>query len=224
MDRKRTDVAGESAGQRLTAAQRAFADGLLTSGAVKFGAFRLKMHETQPDAPLSPMYVDLRVLRSFPDALDAAVATLRELITARGLTFDVYADVPMAATPMVAVLSHLTRIPMITPRESKTHGAGGNINGSFTPGATALVIDDVVTHADSKIEAIHTLEANGLVVRDVVVLVDREQGGPAAIASAGYRLSAAVTISDLLEYWRETGGIQQEAYDRVKAYFAVARG
>jgi uridine monophosphate synthetase len=217
------DVSGESGGEGLTQAQRAFADGLLTSGAVKFGAFRLKLHETQPDAPLSPMYVDLRVLRSFPDELDAAVAALRELISARGLVFDRYADVPMAATPLVAVLSHLTRVPMITPREAKTHGAGGNINGAFDPGETALVIDDVVTHADSKIEAIKVLEGNGLVVRDVVVLVDREQGGPAAIAAAGYTLHAAVAISQLLDYWVASGGISQVDYDRVQAYFAETR-
>ena len=216
-------MTGAIGGEELTAAQRAFADGLLTSGAVKFGAFRLKLHETQPDAPLSPMYVDLRTLRSFPDALDAAVAALRELFTARDLKFDCYADVPMAATPLVAVLSHLTRIPMITPREAKTHGAGGTINGAFTPGETALVIDDVVTHADSKIEAIKVLEANGLVVRDVVVLVDREQGGPAAIAAAGYTLHACVTISQLLNYWRATGGISQEAYGQVNAYFVQSR-
>ena len=70
-------MAEDTASARLTPKQRAFADGLLASGAVKFGAFRLKLHETQPDAPLSPMYVDLRVLRSFPDALDATVAALQ---------------------------------------------------------------------------------------------------------------------------------------------------
>ncbi len=216
-------MAGTTASERLTAKQRAFADGLLSSGAVKFGAFRLKLHETQPDAPLSPMYVDLRVLRSFPDALDATVAALQELIETRGLVFTRYADVPMAATPMVAVLSHITRIPMITPREAKTHGAGGSINGFFHPGETALVIDDVVTHAESKLEAIRTLEANGLVAHDVAVLVDREQGGPEAIAAAGYRLSAAVTISDLLAYWRETGGVTEEVYQRVREYFAASK-
>jgi len=216
-------VTEASASERLTPKQRAFADGLLTSGAVKFGAFRLKLHESQPDAPLSPMYVDLRVLRSYPDALDAAVATLQELIEADQLVFTRYADVPMAATPMVAVLSHITRIPMITPREQKTHGAGGSINGYFTPGETVVVIDDVVTHADSKLEAIRTLEANGLVARDVVVLVDREQGGPEAIAAAGYHLHAAVKISDLLAYWRETGGIAEDVYQRVADYFAATK-
>ena len=216
-------MAGTTASERLTPTQRVFADALLTSGAVKFGAFRLKLHETQPDAPLSPMYVDLRVLRSYPDALDAAVAALRELIATERLVFSRYADVPMAATPMVAVLSHLTRVPMITPRELKTHGAGGSINGFFTPGETVVVIDDVVTHADSKLEAIRTLEANGLVVHDVVVLVDREQGGPEAIAAAGYQLRAAVKISDLLAYWRETGGIAEEVYQRVADYFATTK-
>jgi uridine monophosphate synthetase len=208
---------------QLTEKQRAFAAALLASGAVKFGTFRLKLHETQPDAPLSPIYVDLRVLRSFPDALDAAVATLAELIEARGLRFSRYADVPMAATPLVAVLSHVTRIPMITPREAKTHGAGGTINGAWTPGETVLVIDDLVTHAESKLEAIRVLEANGLVVRDVAVLVDREQGGAAQLTAAGYRLHAAVTLSQLLDYWRATGGIDQATYERVKEYTRQVR-
>src|SRR5690348_3587106 len=138
----------------LTEKQRAFADALLTSGAVKFGAFRLKLHETHPDAPLAPIYLDLRVLQSYPDALDATAEALRELIEARGLVFSRYAGIPMAATPLVAVLSHLTRVPMITPREAKSHGAGGTINGAWTPGETALAIDDLVTHAESKLEAI----------------------------------------------------------------------
>ena len=67
----------------MTATQRAFADALLACGAVKFGAFRLKLHEREPDAPLSPIYVDLRVLRSWPDAIDTAVAVLAEMIAAR---------------------------------------------------------------------------------------------------------------------------------------------
>ena len=206
-------------GRELTEKQRAFADGLLAAGAVKFGAFRLKLHETQPEAPLSPIYVDLRVLQSFPDALDAAVAALAELITRAGLEFSRYAGIPLAATPLVAVLSHVTRVPMITPREEKSHGAGGAINGAFTPGETVLAIDDVVSHAESKLEAIRVLEANGLRVRDVAVLVDREQGGREQLAAAGYTLHAAVRISELLEHWRAAGGIDAATYARVREYF-----
>jgi uridine monophosphate synthetase len=204
----------------LTTKQRAFADALLAIGAVKFGAFRLKLHETQPDAPLSPIYVDLRVLQSYPDAMDAAVAALAELIDAHHLTFTRYAGIPMAATPLVAVLSHITRVPMITPREAKTHGTADTINGAFTPGETVLAVDDVISSGDSKVEAIHVLEANGLIVRDVAVLIDREQGGAAQLAEAGYTLHAAVRLSQLLDYWRDSGGLDPAMYANVQAYFA----
>lgn len=205
--------------QILTELQRAFADGLLASQAVKFGAFRLKLHEKQPDAPLSPIYLDLRLLQSYPDTLDTAVAALADVIKAHGLTFRRYAGIPMAATPLVAVLSHLTRVPMITPREAKTHGSTETINGAFEAGETVLVIDDVVSHADSKIEAIHTLEANGLLVRDVAVLVDREQGGSAELAAAGYTLHAVVKLRQLLSYWHGTGAIDEATYRQVSLYF-----
>jgi uridine monophosphate synthetase len=209
---------------QLTEKQRAFADALLTSGAVKFGAFRLKLHETQPDAPLAPIYLDLRMLQSFPDALDATVAALRELIAAHALHFARYAGIPMAATPLVAVLSHLTRVPMITPRQPKTHGTGGSIDGVWTPGETVLAVDDLVTHAESKLEAIRVLEASGLVVRDVAVLVDRQQGGREQLEAAGYHLHAAATLGQLLDYWRASGGIDAATYERVKDYTLQAHG
>jgi orotate phosphoribosyltransferase len=203
---------------QLTNKQRAFAEGLLACGAVRFGAFRLKLHERQPDAPLAPIYVNLRALQSFPDAMDATVAALHELIDARKLVFNRYAGIPMAATPLTAVLSHVTRVPMITPREPKTHGLSGSIDGNYKAGETVLVIDDLVTHADSKLEAIRMLERNGLLVRDIAVLVDREQGGTAQLAAAGYALHAAVTLRQLVEYWHHAGGIGEEMYVTVRTY------
>lgn len=202
----------------LTQTQRDFADALLACGAVKFGAFRLKLHEREPDAPLSPIYVDLRVLRSWPDAIDTAVAALSEMIAAKQLSFSRYADIPMAATPLVAILMHQTRVPMITPRETKTHGIAGTINGDFSLGETVLVIDDLVTHADSKLEAIRILEDNGLVVHDVAVLIDRNQGAGEQLAAAGYTLHAALQLNQLLDYWRESGAIDAATYERVRAY------
>jgi orotate phosphoribosyltransferase len=205
--------------EALTERQRTLADVLLKTGAVKFGAFRLKLHEKQPDAPLSPIYVDLRVLQSYPDALDTAVAALAELIESHGLKFTCYAGIPLAATPLVSVLSHLTRVPMVTPRQVKTHGSTESVDGSFTPGETVLVIDDVVSHADSKLEAIGVLESRGLAVRDVAVLVDREQGGAAQLAAAGYTLHSALQLSRVLSYWQATGAIDGATLERVRGYF-----
>ena len=103
----------------LTAEEEMLARSLFVIGAIKFGAFKLKLHEKDPDAPLSPIYIDLRLLRSHPPVLDLVVEILKKM--SQGLRFDCYADVPIAATPIVAILSHQTRIPMITPREPKTH-------------------------------------------------------------------------------------------------------
>jgi len=197
----------------------ALARALVEAGAIKFGAFRLKLHEQQPDAPLAPIYIDLRPLRSFPEQMDVAVATYRRLIG--GLTFDLLADVPIGSSPFVAILSHLTRVPMVTPREPKGHGTGATVEGAFTPGQTVVVIDDLVTRANSKLEAAHRLESQGLCVRDIVVLVDREQGAREALAEAGYVLHAAVTLSELLAIYRRTGVVDNEAYGRIVAYLGA---
>jgi orotate phosphoribosyltransferase len=189
------------------------------AGAIQFGAFRLKLHEERPDAPLSPLYINLRLLRSYPDQMDVAVDAYRGLLSE--CRFDLLADVPMAATPFVAILSHLTRIPMITPRQPKTHGSGASIDGAFQPGQTAVVIDDLVTKADSKLEAARVLEGEGLRVRDVLVLVDREQGGAQQLADAGYTLHAALRLSELLEIYRRDGLLDEGSYARVREYVAA---
>jgi len=194
---------------------------LAETGAIKFGAFRLKLHEQRPDAPLAPLYIDLRVLRSFPDQMDVTVAAYRQLLT--GLEFDLLADVPIASSPFVAILSHLTRIPMVTPRELKGHGTGQTVEGVFMPGQTAVVVDDLVTKADSKLEAAHRLESQGLRVRDIVVLIDREQGGGEQLAAAGYTLHAALRLSDLLTIYRRTGVLDDATYERVVEYLSATR-
>jgi orotate phosphoribosyltransferase len=194
---------------------------LAEAGAVKFGAFRLKLHQERPDAPLAPLYIDLRVLRSFPDQMDVAVDVYRRLLA--GLEFDLLADVPIGSSPFVAVLSHLLRVPMVTPREPKGHGTGASVEGVFAPGQTAVVVDDLVTRADSKLEAARRLESEGLRVRDIVVLVDREQGGREQLAAAGYTLHAAVTLSDLLTIYRRTGVIDDDRYAQVVDYLGATR-
>ena len=191
--------------------------------AIKFGAFKLRLHETNPDAPLSPIYVDLRVARSFPVLMDTIVLVLRRVIQAENLKFDYLADVPTAATPIVAIMSYQFRIPMVTPREAKTHGSRASIDGSYESGRTALLVDDLVTKADSKIAAIRVLEEGGLIVRDVIVLVDREQGGAEQLARAGYTLHRACTLRELLDFYLEEQMINQELYDKVISYLEANR-
>lgn len=190
---------------------------LLKIGAIKFGNFRLKLHDKNPDAPLSPIYIDLRLLRSFPDVIDSAVDVYRDLST--GFLFDVYADVPTAATPVVAILSHVTRVPMISPRkDEKKHGTTAPIDGIFAPGQRVLLIDDLITNAGSKLETISVLEDNRLKVSGVVVLIDREQGGGPELEKNGYACRAAFRLTQVLEFYSRTGLINRDDYKRTLDY------
>jgi uridine monophosphate synthetase len=199
--------------------KEAVAAGLFSAGVIRFGAFRLKLHESVPDAPLSPFYIDLRLVRSYPELRDRVTDLFIGLM--RGLTFDLIADVPTAGTPFAAIIAHKTRMPMITPRlGNKQHGSRARVDGAYKAGQTAIVLDDLVTHSESKLEAVRILVEQGLIVRDVVVLVDREQGGVQQLEAAGLHCHAAFRLSELLNTYREQKLISPEQFADIKRYLA----
>jgi orotate phosphoribosyltransferase len=205
----------------VTEKQEILASDLFEVGAIKFGAFKLKLHEKVPDAPLSPLYIDLRILRSFPKVLRNTIEVFKELVA--GLKFDLLADIPTAATPFVAILSYEMGIPMISPRkDEKTHGLSRRIDGVFQTGQRVLLLDDLITKADSKFEAIQVLQENGLHVQDVLVLVDREQGGARQLEEAGYRLHAVFKLKDLLRYYLTKGKLEPARYEEIMQYLAMS--
>jgi orotate phosphoribosyltransferase len=66
-------------------------------------------------------------------------------------------------------------------KAEKTHGTGRRIEGFLKPGAQVVIVDDVCTTGGSTITAIETSREAGMTVACVLCLVDREQGGRAAI-------------------------------------------
>lgn len=203
----------------FTEIQKEAADVLIDAGAIRFGDFKIKMHTKHPDAPLSPIYIDLRVLRSASrDAILKICATYGELL--KDLKFDLFADVPTAITQMVGVLSHIYNIRMITPRlDKKTYGSGAKIDGIFDEGDKAVLIDDLITDGESKIKPVAILRNAGIEVSDVVTLIDREQGGKDALSEHGLNLHTAFSISNLLRYYKRTGKISESLYQRCMDYF-----
>jgi len=190
---------------------------LFDIGAIKFGKFKLKLHEIHPEAPLSPFYVDLRTVRSHPEVMEDIVRVYGRLL--KDIKFDLLADVPTASTPIVGALSLQLKVPMVSPRiDQKTHGTGGKIEGTFKEGQIVVLIDDLVTKADSKIQAIKILEENGLQVYDVVVLVDREQGGREKLEKKGYHLWSVFEISTLFEIYLKAGRITKDQYREAVNY------
>ena len=165
-----TDTPGGGSGTRPYSL---LADGLLEAGCVKFGQFTLK------SGLESPIYLDLRQLVSYPALLAQVAAAYVPIL--RGLSFDRLAALPYAALPIGAAISLQTGWPLVYPRkEAKAYGTKAEIEGLFSPGERAVVVDDLTTTGGSKFEAIEKLTAAGLQVSDVVVLIDRQSGAPEA--------------------------------------------
>lgn len=212
--------------EKLTKTQEKLALSLFEAGAIKFDfkkGWRLKHHEKYPDAPLSPLYIDLRLLQSDLKAKREAVSALIE--QAEGLKFDYIAGIPLSAVALVSSMADRIGKPQITPRmDKKTHGEIRKIDGTYQKGKVVLVVDDLVTTAGSKLEAIKNLEENGLRVRDVVVVFDREQGGGRQLADSGYTLHAALKIKSTLKFYTRVRKITREQLNRVLDYLAAALG
>lgn len=86
-----------------------------------------------------------------------------------------------------------------------------------------VVIEDLVTSGGSVLQAIEQLEAAGLLVSDVAVLIDRGQGGREALAAKRYRLHAALELSEILDSLFRMGRISGEQVAEVKKYLRLGQ-
>jgi len=82
-------------------------------------------------------------------------------------------------------------------KEPKAHGTARRIEGNFRPGDRVVVLEDVITTGGSALQAIAAVRAEGGVVIGALAVVDRLQGGRAAIEAAGIDVVVLTTISDL---------------------------
>lgn len=176
-------------------------------GAVQFGKFKLHSGKR------SRVYLDLRVLVSYPEALRQVASAYRTVL--EWLDYDVIAATPLAGLPIGTAIALDMNRPLIYPRKTaKSYGTGKAIEGVYTIGDTAAVVDDLITSGDSIIQMIAALKAGGLRATDAVVLIDREQGGAENLRAEGYRLHAIMSLPYLLSVLLEQERISEKKYNK----------
>lgn len=179
--------------------------------AVRFGEFKLK------SGSISPLYLDLRLSISHPTVLRSIAEGMLQVT--QHLDYDCLCGVPYTALPFATAMSLGTDKPMVMRRkEAKNYGLKKLIEGSFQPGQRCLVVEDLVSSGSSVFETIRPLEEAGLIVEDVVVLVDREQGARKRLEEEGYHLHSVLKVSEMLKHLLASGDICEETFHTVNNY------
>jgi uridine monophosphate synthetase len=182
------------------------------NGLIKFGKFTLK------SGIVSPFYIDLRQAQSFPSTLQTVADMFREMLadTDSGVFL---AGVPEAGTPLATATGFQAKRKLLQPRKVvKDHGTKSSVEGAFEPGDRVVMIDDLITKGDSKIEAIEQVTAAGLTLEKFLVLIDREQGGLQTIQKAGYDIEAALTITELLDILLADNSISPQQHEEMLTF------
>lgn len=175
-------------------------------GAIKFGTFKLT------SGKVSPYYIDLRVVPSFPDAFHKICDIYLQLITEKiGIeNFQRVAGIPTAGLAFASVIAYRLDKPFFYTRtDERKHGRERRIEGVLLPGDKVLLIDDLITMGKSLLKAAAAIRAEGGLVSDAVVLINREEGGEEALAAKEIELHYLQKASEAANTLHSVGALTE---------------
>ncbi|RJF71126.1 orotate phosphoribosyltransferase [Deinococcus cavernae] len=144
---------------------------------------------------VSDSYFDKYRFESDPRILRAVAESLAPHVPA---DTEYLAGLEMGGIPVVTMLSAVTGLPAVFVRkEAKAYGTCQLAEGADIAGKRLTIVEDVVTSGGAVIAAVHALRERGAVVEHVLCVIDREQGGKAALEALNLQVTALYLKTDL---------------------------
>jgi orotate phosphoribosyltransferase len=181
--------------------------------AVKFGVYQLSSGKQ------SPYYIDLRVIPSFPDAFREIIEFYSQQITDEiGVkNFDRIAGVPIAGIPFASQIAYNLQKPFLYVRKDiKQYGRERRVEGILISGNKVLLVDDLLTTGLTLKNAVDAVRAEGGVVTDLIVFLDREEGGKQLLENNGVKVHALLKVSEVAKALFEVGAIDKESLKTIQ--------
>jgi orotate phosphoribosyltransferase len=148
----------------------------------------------------SRYYLDKYRFETRPDLLAPLGERIAAAVAEHEPDATLLAGPELGAVALAAAGSLASGLPFLIVRKAaKNYGTSNRVEGVYAEGEIVCVVEDVVTSGGALAEAVSAVRAEGLVVRNAVCVVDREEGGSDALARLGVRLRSLFRANELLE-------------------------
>lgn len=196
---------------------------ILASKLLETGAVRI-----QPESPFtwasglrSPIYCDNRILLSYPEIRTGLVDLMVKVIKDFQL-FDTVAGVATAGIPAGVLLADRLKMPFAYVRaKPKEHGRQNLIEGSISPDAKVLVIEDLISTGMSSLQAVDAIRQ--VPAQVVGVLAIFQYGLPKATRAfeeAGCPFHTLTDFQTIIEVAAEKQIIERDHLELLRSWSA----
>jgi orotate phosphoribosyltransferase len=188
---------------------------LVRNESIKFGDYTLTSGKKSPD------YIDLRQTISNPITMDwISNSLVRIIMNEIGKEkVDKILGVPTAGVPFATMVSQKLTLPLIYYRKArKEHGVRKKIEGSVDRNDRVLIVDDLITTGESVIEAAEAVREQGAIANELVVLLDREQGGSDRLRQAHIEPHILFKVSDAFVWLNQVKLLSPEEFEKISRY------